>query len=117
MGFRKVRKKSGNFKVRFFQNTTKTKTTQQLEENNHNSSLYSDVLIFEQRNEFGVSITRKIFSKQSENSTIQLIKCVDSTIRKDTTSEQSNKYFNIHLCPAAKLLRDCIGGAYLLMKF
>ena len=55
MGLRKVRKKIRKFQdgeqVRFFQNTT---TTQQLEENNHNGSLYSHVLVFEQRNEFGI---------------------------------------------------------------
>ena len=81
----KIRKLQDGEQVRFFQNTTTT--TQQLKENNHNSSLNSHVLVFEQRNEFGISITRTSFCKRSENSTIQLLKCVDSMIQKDTTAE------------------------------
>ena len=77
----KIRKFQDGEQVRFFQNTTTTTTTQQLEENNHNSSLYPHVLVFEQRNKFGISIKRTFFfCKRIENSTIQLLKCVDSMI-------------------------------------
>ena len=66
MGLRKVRKKIRKFQdgeqVRFFQNTRTT--TQQLEKNNHNSSLYSHVLVFEQRNEFGIQLREHFFANK-----------------------------------------------------
>ena len=121
MGLRKVREKVRKFQdgeqVQFFQNTTRT--TKQLKKNNHNSSLYSHVLIFEQRNEFGISITRTFFANDVK---IQQFNCSNVSIqqfRKDITAEQSNKYFNIHLCQATKVIKRLHrgGGAYFLMKF
>ena len=81
MGLRKVRKKIRKFQdgeqVRFFQNTATT-TTQQLEENNHNSSLYSHVLIFEQRNEFEFQLQEHFFANEVK---IQQFNCSNVSIQ------------------------------------
>ena len=100
-------------KIRKFQDSEQQQVqffSNELGENDNYS--YSHIIVFEQRNEFDISIMRTFFCKRSENSTIQLLKCADSTIRVGGTasSDEQSKYFNTHLCQAANLLKDCIGG-------
>ena len=81
------------------------------DENNHYP--YSHVLVFEQMNdEVGNKITRTFLCKPIiENDTIQVLKCVDSTVQKDMCGgDNQSKYFNIHICHASKLLKDCMEG-------
>ena len=81
------------------------------DENDHHPYLH--MLVFKQMNdEFSNKITRTFLCKRIiENDTIQVLKCVDLTIQKDICGgDYQNKYFNIHICHASKLLKDCMGG-------